>query len=118
MQPLKDVRVLAVTVFLAGPFLSMTLARFGADVIKVEPPGGDVARRWGPFPGDVPHPEKSGFFHFLNTNKKGITLDIEKPAGRELFGRLVAEADVVIENNLPSAMREQGLDYPAHPGNR
>ena len=108
---LEGIRVIELGQQVSAPYCSRLFADYGADVIKIESPDGDVARRWGPFPGDIPHPEKSGFFHFLNTNKRGVTLDVSKDAGRDLFIRLIAEADVLIENNLPSAMHEQGLDY-------
>ena len=108
---LEGIRVIELGQQVSAPYCSRLFADYGADVIKVESPDGDVARRWGPFPGDIPHLEKSGFFHFLNTNKRGVTLDVSKDAGRDLFIRLIAEADVLIENNLPSAMHEQGLDY-------
>ncbi len=108
---LEGIRVVELGQQVSAPYCSRLFADYGADVIKVESPDGDVARRWGPFPGDIPHREKSGFFHFLNTNKRGVTLDVSKDAGRELLIRLITEADVLIENNLPSAMREQGLDY-------
>jgi crotonobetainyl-CoA:carnitine CoA-transferase CaiB-like acyl-CoA transferase len=72
-----------------------------------------VARHWGPFPGDAPHPEKSGLFHFLNTNKRSLTLDMDTADGRERLLRLVAGADVLVENSLPRQWREWGLDYAA-----
>ncbi|MFP8874045.1 MAG: CoA transferase, partial [Myxococcota bacterium] len=108
---LEGIRVIELGQRVSAPYCARLFADYGAQVIKVEPPTGDVVRRWGPFPGDTPHPEKSGFFHFLNTNKQGVTLEVARDAGRELFLRLIAEADVLIENNLPSAMRDQGFDY-------
>jgi crotonobetainyl-CoA:carnitine CoA-transferase CaiB-like acyl-CoA transferase len=104
----------------SAPYCAKLFADYGAEVIKVEPPeGGDVARRWGPFPDDQAHPEKSGLFHLLNTNKSGITLDVSAGAGRDLLLRLLAQADVLIENGSPASMRERGLDYaslePLHP---
>jgi len=78
----------------------------------VEPLGGDASRAWGPFPGDTPHPEKSGLFFFLNTNKRGIALDVTKVRGRALLLDLLARADVLIENQLPPQMRALQLDYP------
>lgn len=108
---LEGIRVIELGQQVSAPYCARLFADYGAQVIKVEPPAGDVVRGWGPFPGDTPHPEKSGLFHFLNTNKQGVTLDVARDSGRELFLRLLAEADVLIENNLPSAMREQGFDY-------
>src|SRR5919109_971624 len=70
------------------------LADMGADVIKVEPLGGDKARRVPPFKDDSPHPEKSLYFLHYNTNKRGVTLDVEKPEGRAIFLELARKADV------------------------
>jgi crotonobetainyl-CoA:carnitine CoA-transferase CaiB-like acyl-CoA transferase len=95
----------------AAPYCGKLFADFGADVIKVEPPAGDVTRRWGPFPKDEPDPEQSGLFFFLNTNKRGVTLDVTKPRGRELFLELLRHADILIENEQPRRMRDWGLDY-------
>lgn len=112
MMALDDMVVLDLTQALAGPFGTKTLADYGADVIKIEPPGaGDVARTYGPFPGGVPHPEKSGLFLHLNTNKRSLTLDIRQPEGRDLFLKLAAKADVVIESFAPGVMDALGLGY-------
>jgi crotonobetainyl-CoA:carnitine CoA-transferase CaiB-like acyl-CoA transferase len=112
MMPLDDMVVLDLSQGLAGPFGTKTLADYGADVIKIEPPGhGDPARGFGPFPGGVPHPEKSGLFLLLNVNKRGITLDITKPAGRDVFLRLAAKAHVVMESFPPGTMESLGLGY-------
>jgi crotonobetainyl-CoA:carnitine CoA-transferase CaiB-like acyl-CoA transferase len=112
MMALDDVVVLDLTQGLAGPFGTKTLADYGADVIKIEPPGaGDPARGFGPFPGGVPHPEKSGLFLHLNTNKRSLTLDITRPAGRDLFLRLAEKADIVVESFKPGTMAALGLGY-------
>ena len=88
------------------------LADFGADVIKVERLGsGDYARSLGPFPNDVPHPEKSGLFLFLNTNKRGITLDLKSDEGIEALKQLVKDADILVESFRPGVMASLGLDY-------
>ncbi|HXH20529.1 MAG TPA: CoA transferase [Dehalococcoidia bacterium] len=108
---LSDVRVLDLGSDIPGPYCARLLADFGADVIKVEPLEGDPSRRTGPFPGDLPHPEKSGLFLYLNANKRGITLDYSTRSGRMLLDKLVAWADVLIENNLPSRARALGLDW-------
>jgi benzylsuccinate CoA-transferase BbsF subunit len=97
----------------SAPYCARLFADYGADVIKVEPPEGDVARRWGPFPGDVADKEKSGTFHFLNSNKRSVSLDVESESGRARFIELITGADVLIENNLPAQMRAWGLDYEA-----
>ena len=88
------------------------LADLGADVIKVERPGGDPARRIGPFYHDEPHPEKSLYWLAYNMNKRGITLDIETSDGQELFKRLVKTTDFVIESFDPGYMSSLGLGYP------
>lgn len=87
------------------------LADLGADVVKVELPGGDAARRIGPFPGDRPDPEKSLYFISYNTGKRGITLDIESPRGRELLGRLASRADFLIETYPPGTLERLGLGF-------
>lgn len=111
---LAGIGVVELGQMVSAPYCAKLFADYGAEVIKVESPGGgDVARRCGPFPGDAPHPEKSGLFHFLNTNKRGITLDVSAAAGRDLLLKLLARADVLIENNPPARMRELGLDYAA-----
>jgi crotonobetainyl-CoA:carnitine CoA-transferase CaiB-like acyl-CoA transferase len=87
---LTDVRVLDLTHYVAGPYCTKLLADYGAEVVKIEKPGsGDGARRLGPFYRDDPHPEKSGLFLHLNTNKKGITLNLKSAAGKNLFKELI-----------------------------
>ncbi|MBW2399398.1 MAG: CoA transferase [Deltaproteobacteria bacterium] len=109
---LEGVRVVELGQGVSAPFCAKLLADYGAEVIKVElPGGGDVARSWGPFPGDEPHPEKSGVFFSLNTNKRGVTLDPGSEHGRESLLQLLAGADAFIENHPPAQMREWGLDY-------
>jgi crotonobetainyl-CoA:carnitine CoA-transferase CaiB-like acyl-CoA transferase len=101
----------------SAPFCARLFADYGADVVKVERPAtGDVARSWGPFPGDVPHPEKSGLFFFCNTNKRSVALDVTTPDGQAAMRALLRRADVFIENQRPSAMRAWGLDYGAIAG--
>lgn len=89
------------------------LADLGADVIKIERPGGDASRHTGPFFRDEPHPEKSLFWWAYNVNKRGITLNIETAAGRELFARLAASADIVIESLAPGQLESLGLGHAA-----
>ena len=119
MQPLKDTRVLAVTVFLAGPFLSTNLARFGAEVIKVEVPGtGDSVRGIGPFAGpEGVHVKRQTDLDiatkFLKRTQgvKSVTLNLKDPEGRRLFLELAKESDVVVENLAPGTMKRLGLGY-------
>ncbi|MFC2051323.1 CaiB/BaiF CoA transferase family protein [Chloroflexota bacterium] len=87
------------------------LADMGADVIKIEKPGGDTARNIGPFYGDIPDPEKSLFWFTYNAGKRGITLNIETTDGQEIFRRLLERADFVIESFSPSYMNRLGLGY-------
>ena len=96
------------------------LADLGADVVKVEPPEGSPTRRRGPFYGDVPHPERSLFWFAYCANKRGITLDLESPAGRQRFRELAARADLVLESFAPGYLEGLGLGYAdlrsANPG--
>ena len=109
---LSDLRVVEYAHFISGPYCTKRLADLGAEVIKVEDPGGgDVARRTGPFLCDVPGPHRSGLFLYLNTNKLGVTLNIRSPAGLNLLKKLLAEADVFVENNPPAVARDLGIDY-------
>jgi len=113
-QPLSDVQVLDLTWYIAGPYCTKLLADYGADVIKVERPGhGDPARRLGPFLGDEPHPEKSGLFLHLNTNKRGITLDLKGDSGKKLFKKLVTGVDILVQSFSPGVMERLGLGYEA-----
>ena len=111
-QPLSDLRVLDLTHGIAGPYCTKLLADFGANVIKVERPDtGDFARSLGPFSQDIPHLEKSGLFLYLNTNKRGIVLDLKAPQGVETVKALVTDADILVENFRPGVMAQLGLDY-------
>ena len=108
---LAGLRVIDFGQGVSAPHCARLFADFGADVIKVEPPAGDAARRSGPYPGDVPDAERSGLFFFHNTNKRGVTCKVDHPEGRRLFLDLVSKADVLIENHLPAQMRAWKLDY-------
>lgn len=112
MQALSDVTILDLTHHIAGPYCTKMLADYGANVIKLEKPGsGDVSRSMGPFPEDIPHPEKSGIFLHLNANKRGITLDFKTNTGKNIFLELVKHVDVVIESFSPSTLSSAGLGY-------
>jgi crotonobetainyl-CoA:carnitine CoA-transferase CaiB-like acyl-CoA transferase len=109
---LDGLRVLELGDLVSAAYATKLLADLGADVIKIERPGGgDLARRRGPFPGGVPHPETSGLFLYLNANKRGICLDCTRPHGREVLERLVAGADLLVHNVHPTAMAAHGLDW-------
>ena len=109
--PLDGVRVIEYTGFVTGPYCSKMLADLGASVIKVEPTEGDESRRHGPFPGGVPDAERSGMFLFLNTNKRGISLDLKTATGRSVLMKLLESADIFVENQPPEASTRLGLDY-------
>jgi crotonobetainyl-CoA:carnitine CoA-transferase CaiB-like acyl-CoA transferase len=107
---LSDIRVLELTSGMAGAWAARSLADWGADVIKVEPPAGDPARRLGPFPEDDPDPERSPWFLFLNANKRGVTLDVTTPTGQQLLRQLLARCDLLIEDC--SAAQANALNIP------
>ena len=108
---LPNLRVLETASFIPGPYCGKLLASLGAEVIKAERPGvGDPARRRGPFPDDVPHPERSGLYLYLNTGKQGITLDPRNPAGQDLLRHLVSRVDMVVHDYTPARAAEVGLD--------
>jgi benzylsuccinate CoA-transferase BbsE subunit len=94
-----------------GFLCGRALGDLGANVIKIEKPGGDIARNTGPFYHDIPDPEKSLYWFALNANKKGITLDYETADGKKIFKEMVKKADVVIESFAPGYMDKIGLGY-------
>jgi len=107
--PLEGVRVLDLSHALAGPFCSTMLADFGAEVIKLEPASGDIARAWGtPMPGG-----ETAYFVSLHRNKKGIVVDLKSRLGKDVFFRLVERCDIVLENYRVGALAKLGLDYDA-----
>ena len=110
---LDGVKVVDLSHHIAGPYCTKLLADYGAQVIKIErPDGGDPARRMGPFLKDDPHPEKSGLFLHLNTNKKSITLNLKTELGKKILLDLVEDADILVENFHPRVMPSLDLDYP------
>lgn len=112
MDILSDIKVLELAHSLSGAFCAKLLADQGANTVKVEPPGwGDPARREPPFINGIPDPDSSTIFLAFNTNKRGITLDIEQLQGRELLLRLVADADVLIESYPPGHLESLDLGY-------
>lgn len=108
--PLAGLRVLELSDE-KGQFCGKLLGDLGADVIKIEPPGGVKNRHVGPFMDDIPHPERSLSFWYYNTSKRGITLDLETADGRALFKRLAATADVILETFRPGYLDTLGLGY-------
>ncbi len=120
MTALSDLRVVDLSVGVdagvAGAFCAKMFADFGADVVKVEPPDGDPARKLGPFPRDNPDADTGGMFRYLNTNKRGVTVDLDSPDGLAQLCDLCATADVVVEAGLkpaptPGHIQELGLGY-------
>jgi crotonobetainyl-CoA:carnitine CoA-transferase CaiB-like acyl-CoA transferase len=107
-RSLADLRVLDVTQIMAGPFCAMLLADLGADVIKIEPPGGESSRRMAGAVGD-----ESAAFNAVNRGKRSVVLDLKSDAGRDAFLRMARAVDIVIENNRPGVMRKLRLDYEA-----
>ena len=111
---LSGLRVIEYSTSVAAAASGKMLADLGAEVIKVEPPRtGDPARYHGPFPGDIPDPERSGLFLYLNANKCGITLDPAWPTGKDLLQHVLAEANVFLHNWSPAEAAALGLEYEA-----
>jgi crotonobetainyl-CoA:carnitine CoA-transferase CaiB-like acyl-CoA transferase len=107
MLALDDVTVLDLSHALAGPFASTMLGDYGAEIIKIEPLDGEIARAWGPpFYGD-----EAAYFVNLNRNKKSVALDLKHPEGKALFFRLLDRADVVLENLRVGTVAKLGIDY-------
>lgn len=110
--PLSGIKVIELGNFISAPYCGKLLADSGADVIKIERPGsGDESRSYGPFPQDIPDLEKSGLFLYLNTSKRGVTLNLDSHTGRALFHKLLANADVLIENCQPEQYDKWELNY-------
>jgi crotonobetainyl-CoA:carnitine CoA-transferase CaiB-like acyl-CoA transferase len=106
--PLHDVRVLDLTEHMAGPYCAMILADMGAEVIKLERPGkGDSSRAMGD------GSERNPYFRYINRNKKSLALDYKDARGREIFLKLVAAVDVLVENYRPTVMDRAGLGWDA-----
>jgi len=107
MLALDDITVLDLSHALAGPFASTLLADYGADIIKIEPLSGEIARDWGPpfYAGEA------AYFVNLNRNKRSVAIDLKQPEGRDLFFRLLDGADVVLENLRVGTVAKLGIDY-------
>ena len=107
--PLAGIRVIDLTRVLAGPFATQSLGDLGAEVLKIEPPGGgDETRRFPPFVGGESH-----YFLGINRNKKSLVIDLSQGAGADILRRLVARADILVENYRPGVMDRLGLGYAA-----
>ncbi|CAN0485698.1 unnamed protein product, partial [Ectocarpus sp. 12 AP-2014] len=107
MLPLQDIKVLDVSQIMAGPYCTMVLADMGADVIKVEKlNGGDDSRQMGPYVNG-----ESTCFSQINRNKKSISLNLKDERARQIFYRLAADADVIVENYRPGVTKSLEIDY-------
>jgi len=105
--PLEGIKIIDLTRILSGPYCTMTLADLGADVIKIESPEGDDTRKWGP-----PFIEgESAYYLSINRNKKSVVLNLKEEKGKEVFFRLIKDADVVIENFRPGTLDKLGIGY-------
>jgi len=109
--PLADLRILDLTQALAGPFCTMLLADLGADVVKIEPPQGDMSRALPPFPADREGCDYGGYFASINRNKRSVVLDLRAAADRDILLRLVDRADAVVENARVGVMDRLGIGY-------
>ncbi len=115
MAALQDIRIVDITRAMAGPYCTMMLGDFGADVIKVERPGsGDESRGWGPpFVGDPygPYPGESAYYLSANRNKRSLTVNLKDPEGQQIIHELVKVSDVFIENYRTGVLDEMGLGF-------
>jgi|YelNatPaOPRAMG01_1025707.scaffolds.fasta_scaffold08630_3 crotonobetainyl-CoA:carnitine CoA-transferase CaiB-like acyl-CoA transferase len=112
-SPFGAIRVVECGAGVSAAFAARMLADLGAEVVKVEPPEGDWTRRRGPFPKDEPDPEKSALYAYLNINKRGVVADLTRAEGRELLGRLLERADILLHNVAPAERAGQGLESGA-----
>ncbi len=106
---LESIRIIEIANGISASMAGKLLADLGAEVVKIEPPGGDPLRSEGPFPGGVADPEASGAYLYLNTNKRSLELDLTAPAGREALLPLVRRADLLIHDFPPAALASRGL---------
>ena len=111
--PLEGLRIIDLTRDVAGPYATKLIADYGADVVKLEPPGGDPSRQFGPFPSDEPHPERSGLFLHLNTNKRSLVVDPSSQDGAQTIRTLASGADVLIEDYAPGEPDRWGWGWNA-----
>ena len=107
---LSGIRVVEYSLGPSGVMCAKSFADLGADVLKIEPPDGDPARRLGPFPGDRPDPEASGIFLYLNANKRGLTLDLREESDRRRIRELISGADIFVTDAQPKQAAQLGID--------
>jgi crotonobetainyl-CoA:carnitine CoA-transferase CaiB-like acyl-CoA transferase len=108
---LEGIKLVEYATMVSGPYCGKLLADLGAEVIKVEPPEGDPSRLCGPFPDDQKNPEKSALFLYVNTSKRGVTLDLNREEGLEAFKKLLCWADIFIENQPADFFESLGLNW-------
>src|SRR6266542_1787428 len=111
MEGLEGIRVVELGHMVSAAHATKIMADLGADVVKVEEPTGDIARLRGPFLGGIADPEKSGLFLYLNTNKRGVTLDLTDLRERPQLERLAEWAEIIVHNYTRTEMAARGLDY-------
>ncbi len=118
MAALEGLRVVEIAEDVAGPYCTKLLVDLGADVTKIEPPSGDAMRRWGPFPGGIADPNKSGLFEYLNAGKRGITVDLDDDASPA--AEWISQANLLVDGLRPGTLDRAGLGKDAlaalHPG--
>jgi crotonobetainyl-CoA:carnitine CoA-transferase CaiB-like acyl-CoA transferase len=102
--PLDGLRVVEIADDISGPYCGKLLVDLGADVTKIEAPWGDPLRQWGPFPGGLPDPDRSGLFEYLNAGKRGAVLDVTRDSDAAAARRLIADADVLIDGSAPGTL--------------
>ena len=102
-------RVIEIANEISGPYCGKLLADLGAEVTKIEAPSGDSLRRWGPFPGDEPDPDRAGLFEYLNAGKRGAVLDVTRESDAATAGQLIGDADVLIDASAPGTLSRSGL---------
>src|ERR1700731_2573143 len=108
---LRDIRIIDLTQMLAGPYGTMMLADHGADVIKIEPPDGDMVRSTRPYSAHGQQKILGGYFKSINRNKRSVCLDLKNPEGRATLLKMVANADAIVENYRVGVMERLGLSY-------
>ena len=111
MQPLSGIKVLELGNFVSAPYCGKLFAGYGAEVIKIEPPDGDISRTHGPFKNNQPDPETSALFMYLNTGKRSVTLDLQTVTDHNNLIELIKQSDVLIENYRPNDAKALGIDY-------
>ena len=107
--PLERMRILDIGQGIAAPFCAKLLGDLGADVVKIEPPGGDLSRQMGPFPKGIPDAELSASFFFLNTSKRSIIADLDGDEGRLLLSKMVPYFDIVISSDTVEALDARSI---------